>query len=241
MITIAACDDQKKDLCKIEYLLRKVLTSEPIGPYKILLYNNCIDLMNDIKNKKSIDLLYLDIIVSSESGFTIADKIQSMNNATKIIFISNYNDMVYQSLMHQPFLFIRKDMLEYEISGSIQYFLKQYAKEYPACIFKQHGRSFSINSRDILYMTSYLHSLTVCLKESKFTCRDSITYRQKELDNYGFVQSHISCLVNLRYVEEIKKNEIIMQNGDSVTLSRTKRKQVEEAYFLYLRNHFGNY
>jgi len=238
MITVAVCDDQKTDLNRIEDLVKNALTAEKVKTYKIIPYNDCISLIEDIKNRRHIDLLYLDVILPANSGFTIADKIQSINSTIKIIFVSNYEGLVYQSFFYQPFLFIRKEMLEYEISGSIRYFLKWYTKQYPTCTFKQYGHSFSIDSRDILYMTSHLHNLTICLKESKFTCRDSITQRQKELHKYGFIQSHISCLINLKYVEEIKKNEIVMQNGDSVTLSRNKRDQVEEAYLLYLREHY---
>lgn len=238
MITVAVCDDQKADLDKIKHLVENALVLEQAGANNIILYNDSSSLMDDIRNNKKIDLLYLDIILPSGSGFTVADEIRRINDSIKIIFVSNYNDLVYQSLFYQPFLFIRKRMLEYEIDGSIRYFLKYQAKHFPICKFKVHGHALSVNSKDILYMTSNLHSLTVCLKDTSFTCRDSITNRQKELHNYGFVQSHISCLVNLRYVEKIRKNEIIMQNGDSLALSRGKQKQVEEAYLLYLREPF---
>lgn len=237
MITVAVCDDQKRDLNKIEHLVKQALVSEQVAEYKILSYGDCASLMDDIKGRRAIDLLYLDIIISGDSGFSIAEKIQSVNSTIKIIFVSNYKDMVYQSFMCQPFLFIPKDMLEHEICGSIRYFLKQHAKQHHVCTFRQYGHSFSVDSGDILYMTSHLHDLTVCLRETKFTCRDSITQRQNELHKYGFVQSHISCLVNLKYVKGIKKNEIIMLNGDSVSLSRGKREHLEKAYLLYLREH----
>ena len=237
MITIAVCDDQKNDLDKIESLIKEALSSESGDSYLVIPYEDCVALLNDIKSGKTIDLLYLDIVISYQSGFAIADQIHNINNRIKIIFVSNYHDMICQSILYQPFLFIRKDRMDYEVSGSIYLFLKQYREQHPVCIFNHLRQSFSVDSRDILYMTSHLHDLTVYMRACKFTCRDSISQRKRELCGYGFVQSHISCLINLRYVEQIKSNEIIMQNGDSVTLSRIKREEVKMAYLSYLRGH----
>ncbi len=237
MITIAVCDDQKTDLNKIERLIKDALSSKSVDSYTIISYEDSTSLLNDIKSRKNIDLLYLDIVISHDSGFTLADKIHNINNKILIIFVSNYPDMIDQSILYQPFLFIRKSRIDYEICGSIHLFLKQYREKYPLCTFNYLRQPLTIDSRDILYMTSHLHELTVYLKEISFVCRDSITQRKRELCTHGFVQSHISCLVNLRYVEQIKSNEIIMQNGESVTLSRTKREEVKAAYLSYLRDH----
>ncbi len=237
MITIAVCDDQKTDLNKIVSLIKDALSSESDDSYTVISYEDCTSLLNDIKNRKNIDLLYLDIVISHDSGFTLADRIHSINNQIKIIFVSNYQDMIDQSILYQPFLFIRKSRIDYEISGSIHLFLKQYRENYPLCTFTYLRQPLTLDSRDILYMTSHLRELTVYLNETNFRCRDSITQRKRELCTHGFAQSHISCLVNLRYVAQIKSNEIIMQNGDSVTLSRTRREDVKAAYLSYLRGH----
>ena len=50
---------------------------------------------------------------------------------------------------------------------------------------------------------------------------------EEELRERGFARCHTSFLVNLKYVETIRKNEVIV-GGEAIPVSRPKRKSFLE-------------
>ena len=55
------------------------------------------------------DIFFLDIDLKENNGIKIAEKIRENNSNAIIIFVSAMNDMIFDSLIVQPFYFIRKD------------------------------------------------------------------------------------------------------------------------------------
>ena len=55
------------------------------------------------------DIFFLDIDLKEKNGIKIAEEIRENNSNAIIIFVSAMNDMVFDSLIVQPFYFIRKD------------------------------------------------------------------------------------------------------------------------------------
>ena len=53
----------------------------------------------------------------------------------------------------------------------------------------------------------------------------------EKLEGDIFFKSHQSFLVNMDYVENCGKNEIILKTNEKVMLSKRKRKAFEEAFF----------
>ena len=57
------------------------------------------------------DIFFLDIDLKEKNGIKIAEEIRENNSNAIIIFVSAMNDMIFDSLIVQPFYFIRKDNL----------------------------------------------------------------------------------------------------------------------------------
>ena len=69
----------------------------------------------------------------------------------------------------------------------------------------------------------------------------------KELETYAsigslldvlprtFVQCHKSFLVNLAHVSELRKDDVLLHDGNSVPVSQKRRKEVQEALKAFLR------
>lgn len=49
-----------------------------------------------------------------------------------------------------------------------------------------------------------------------------------ELSGYGFIQVHRSYIVNYDWIRTIKYEELIMENGYAIPISRNKRKEIRD-------------
>ncbi len=240
MVTIAVCDDHYQDLQLTKQQIEQIITAHYAGiPHQILLYSSGNALLKDTAILNTIDLLFLDIILPDLSGFEIAARLKKLCHRITIIFLSQCEWEVYKSFQYQPFRFVRKNQdsknIEAELTEAIQSFIETHLEACHMCAFRYGNRSIFVDSRDILYMTSYNHNLTVVKVSDCFVCRDSIQKRSEELRKYGFIQSHISCLVNMRYIKKIRTYDILMQDDYAIALSRHRKKEIVAVYCQYLQ------
>ena len=67
-------------------------------------------------------------------------------------------------------------------------------------------------------------------KDRKYETRDSLYKKEQELEQFGFIRSHGSFIVNINHVYQIKTKDIVLDNGFTVPLSRSKQKILKEKF-----------
>lgn len=66
--------------------------------------------------------------------------------------------------------------------------------------------------------------------------RGKISNLEKWMTNYGFIQTHRSYLVNMRFMKMVRTNEVELDNGELLSVSRDKVQDVREKHMIYLRS-----
>ena len=115
MIRIGICDDEKS-FRKLEIeILTKVLNDG----FEYLTYELCEfetgEQLLSYYNKDDIDIILLDIEMGDEHGFDVASKLINIRKDTRIIFITNHENLVFDSFVCRPLGFVRKRIFEQEI------------------------------------------------------------------------------------------------------------------------------
>ena len=94
-------------------------------------------------------------------------------------------------------------------------------------------------AEEIRYIEAVGHYTKVRTERSAFRIRKGIRQWQEELEGEPFVFSHRSFLLNLLYVSQINKSEVVLDSGESVPLSRRNQKLFQDAFIRFygkLRN-----
>ena len=65
---------------------------------------------------------------------------------------------------------------------------------------------------------------------------DTYSKYVSNLENIGFVEVSKGIVINMRYINRIREDDIIMYDGEKVAISRRKKKSVIEKYENYLFN-----
>jgi hypothetical protein len=69
--------------------------------------------------------------------------------------------------------------------------------------------------------------------------RDRLKNIYNHWQKYHFIQSHKSFLVNMKMIRQVTWNEVSLSDGSKVPLSRSHKKEFQDAYALFLKKNQG--
>ena len=90
-----------------------------------------------------------------------------------------------------------------------------------------------IKYTDIIYIESLAHYVVINLIDKEYEYKYNISTLCEELSEFGFVKTHRSYIVNLKYVEKITRDTCYLVNNIETPLSRSAYKLVNEKFINY--------
>lgn len=230
MLNIAICDDSKFDALAAREVIRNTLNNLN-KEADIEYYLNAEDIQNKLlKRKEPLDLLILDIDMPGISGLDLAETLRANNLKLLIIFLSNHEEFIFKAIEFQPFRYIRKIKLETEMPIAIQSAVKVIAANSDLHItLDTDDGSIRIMMSEIMYYETEKRKVAVILKNGKkIIVNKNITEMQEHIQNEKFIMIHRSCVVNVDHVHNIHDYAVILDNNETLIVSRPKYKAVKQ-------------
>lgn len=237
MLRVAICDDNKAILLSYKERIKALFESKHVE-VAIFDYTKGSKLIQDC-SEVPFDLIFLDIDMPEMNGFEVAEKINEVSMDSVIVFVTNEEQLVFRSLRYSPFRFIRKSYLVVELKESIISFLDLYSKRNKIQLFNcVNGELVAVNIKDIIYIESNKHKVTVYTQKKHFVTKAKIGELEGNLKDFGFIRVHVGYLINMRYVFSIEKTEIILVDQTSIPMSRHRTEQVKTEFHKFIRSEF---
>lgn len=237
MITIAVCDD---NVC-FNLILKEQLEHLcfPLPEYiEIHISTFCsVQEVTQYLQNHSIQIIFLDIqMAGTQNGFSLAESLHRDYPEIIIIFVSSYDDYVFDSLKYRPFRFIRKRLLDEELPEVLHHALNTYHSNNEMHLFHTTDGDQFLSLHHILYLESAKNYYILHCTDSSYKCRGSLSEIEGALTEYHFCRIHSSFLVNMKYVKAIyKENWLLLTNGSLLRISRSQTAPFKEAYFTFLQ------
>lgn len=178
-----------------------------------------------------IDILFCDIEMPQMDGIELCKRIPDNSKKPVIIFISNREDKVFDSLSVHPFGFIRKKNFLSDINDVVTNYLETLGKKAKDSIALKtlNEKNVVIELEKIMYIESnskhqYIHLSDV---EEPLVTTMSLTSLFNELKDHGFIQCHKAVVVNYIYIYAILTDTIKLKNGEELFLARRKAREVK--------------
>ena len=235
MVKIAICDDE---INVLDYIT--ALINEQDFEASVKVYSSTADYLSD---NYSFDILLLDIEMGSAdndiSGMALA-KIIRENQAEQpvIIFITGYEDYVYDAFDVGAFQYILKPVDEQKFSTVLSRAVKQItserAKHNKTLEVRFAGTTRIIPIDDILYIESLNHKVIIHTSTKNVDYYDKISELEAVLQG-GFYRIHKGYLVNLSHIEEYSRTEVTLSNGETLYISKHKYADFAKAHLNYIR------
>lgn len=213
---VAILDDDKIFVELLKNKVNKIAYKHNFD-FEIMCFNELVEF--DV-NVNIFDLLFLDIEFSDQNSFWWIRKWQQMGKVGNVVFVSAYDEYVFESFESRPIAFVRKLHLDEDLERAIELFKKKRII-LPVRISILEGRRihfFEVDS--ILYIQGRGHYIEFHLKdEDTKVLRGKMDGMEKILKPYGFLRVQVRYLVNVRYITGMNHEQITFKNGKRFTIS----------------------
>lgn len=234
---IAICDDSKENLAFIEEAVEKINVRDA----EIDCFYSGDSLLSYLKKNKNFyyQIYLLDIEMPGTNGLDVAKEIREMDKRAIIVFVTLYSDYVFSSFEVQPFRFISKPVdykkLEDVIQAAVNYIYT--SKKY---IFITVDKArIQLCCENIMYFEGDKRKVNIYAIDDVYAFYSRISDVESMVDNSWFVRIHVSYLINMDYVKAIYLDEIILNNGTHLPISKKYRKSVKMEYMKYTKWRMG--
>lgn len=228
---IYVCDDEEEMAKLIAQEVENNLTISA----EVSVFTNPIKMYETYETVKA-EIIFLDIDMPGMDGIDIANKLRQSEDDVFIIFITNREEMVFQSIQYKPFRFIRKSMMNIEIREAMSALLKELLKTETELILEKAGKMYRLKYKDIIYVTSEKHNIHIICNNDVYTIRKKLSDIEEKLTTNMFIRTHVGYLVNPLYICSIGDKKIILDNNSEIPISRSRLEEVKEKYLNYTRS-----
>jgi len=232
MLEIAVCDDNPVDMERLE----KALDGFHQYPVEYDVFFSGEELLEYCeKHQKSYHLYIFDIEMPGMDGLELAKKIREKDKKAVFVFLTSYVEHVLEVFQVMTFDFIQKPMtekkLEQVLLKVIQY-LDIVKKDF---MFHFRKNQFVISLEDILYFEKKGRKVIIHTVSENRTANMKTEEIWKQLDENLFVHIHMSYIVNLEHVKAVEGEEVILDNGERLFITRTHKQKMKEKHMAFIR------
>ena len=197
----------------------------------------------DLINARQPELVFLDIRLPDGTGFDVLKAIT--HTKVKVIFVSAYSEYALKAIKYSAIDYILKPVIPEELVEAVekateliehdqQFFelnLQSTMKsnEKPSkLVIKTKTEVFYFDIADIVYCRSdvnytYFHFIN----HKPLLVSKTLKYYEDILREHNFGRIHQSYLVNRRYAQGIKHENLVLSSGDILTISKKRKVFVD--------------
>lgn len=235
---IAVCDDEKVFLDLLSGTIKNCMAEYDgnLSEFHIDAFLSGEQLLEAYGQGQRYDLIFLDIRMKTLNGFETAKNLREIDNDVFIIFVTSLVDYIFNSFEYRPFWFLVKPV---ETEKFRHVFFKAMAeinndKKGVYTFFTREDGLLSIEINKIIYLESALRKIVLFTSAGQYSYYANITVEEEKLKQYDFIRIHKGYLVNMAYIQRIKKDNVILKNGVELPLSEHRFKAVFDSFTSYL-------
>lgn len=244
--SIFICDDEPQMLKYLAESVKYILDDCQIDcEIRSFLHGN-----NLIEEIDKCDILLLDIDMPGITGLDIAGRLSGMGKQPLLVFVTNHDELVYDSLKFHPFGFVRKSHMQEEFVELLEDCVKELSGRERHFCFQAAGIQRKLPLGDILYFEAEGNYLKLFVWEENFLRKGGTEeknlqgmkkesgrafYRFREtlgsveaaLSGSGFVRIHKGFLVNQAAVRSFSADEVVLVDGVCIPIGRNYGKEAK--------------
>ncbi len=224
-MTIAIVDDNKTEQNKLSKSISDWANKNCIQ-IQAECFNSAEVFLNAFKSKK-FDIVFMDIIMDGKNGIEAARLLRKISIETMLIFITSSPEFMYQAFPCHAFDYILKPYANDRINEVLDEALRVLGKQGEVTIIA--GEKFLLS--DILYVYSDSNYCEIHGKQKTKRVRLPFSDVAKQLTQFqSFMIVSRGAAVNFDNTIDITDSYCVMNNGERITISRRKTKEVEQRY-----------
>lgn len=235
-LNIAICDDEPACSRMLQQFLTTYSMDNSLDIH-VDLYPDGESLLAYYQNTRhtTYQLLLLDIEMPGMNGIQAAGQIRkTIDSNVIIVFISNYPEYMHDSFSVHPYHFLQKPIDASAIHTLMDDIMLDYQHSHSLLsIIDGTDREYTIQIRDIYYIecvNSKKKRLTFHMPDSSIETKGILSVWENQLSPYGFALCSRTILVNLSHIHYIQENVIVLDNGNTIPVSKRNKKSIMDHF-----------
>lgn len=200
----------------------------------ILMFHSSEELLERWNNGLSAHLLLLDIEIPNElNGMLLAQIIRQTDPEIPIVFITNYDDYVYQGYVIRALRYIKKPIVEADLYPCLEIAYHHYTLLHQDCsVLSVPGKRIVLRYAEIIYIEAQSPNTIIYTTnlDSPIRIRYQFSKIIELLPQTLFTPCHRSYIVNLSKIRILKKNQIVLSNNLVLPVSEKYVNMVFESF-----------
>ena len=243
MLKIALLDDDKTALLISKGAIESFFQEKNIA-ISLDAFSNPLNFLAMAK-EENYRLVFLDIDMPELNGLEVGEQVKTINPQTDIIYLSQREDLVFDTLKLHPFGFIRKSKIIQDFASVLELFVSTALNtnlENKKITFTTKTETVSADIDTIMYIEGNRNYQTFYLKDgSSFNARVLMGDLESKLNEHGFIRIHKGYLVNYLFIRQIGTNEVSLTNNKTLPMSNKRKDEIMEKYLSITRKNKSIY
>ena len=227
---IVICDDDKLFLEHFSNNLKLMFKNKGLSP-EIICCCSGKEFFIEF-NKNLVDVIFLDIKMPDEDGFSIASHLSKLNDKPLIVFTTSIETLVFESFQHEPIWYLLKKNME-QLPYVIDKIIKHISEKQKFFQITISNKLYQFELDDILYFESDNHSIILHTKQNSFRFRGKLNDIGIYLMDMCFIRCHASYLVNCQYIKVIERTKLFLPDNIIIPISRNKLQHTKNMFMNY--------
>ncbi len=236
MYSVAVVDDEKTFSDQMTLMLRR-WADEHDTELDITCFQDGIEIAEDFRHRW--DIIFLDIQMKLLDGLDTARRIRACDSDVIIIFVTTMAQYAINGYEVDAFDYILKPLsypqFGLRMAKAIRTAEKKKAHRY-VCL-KKYSDVVKVSTDDLLYIEVSGHTLRYVTDNETYEKRATIGEAEKELDGLPFARCSLSFLVNLKRVDRVS-GDTVMIGPHRLPISRNRKKEFLQAFTDFLEAGF---
>ncbi len=225
-MNIAIIEDEIEQQTKLRDFLSRFFVEKRF-PIDTKIYKDGESFLSEYKKGQS-DLIFMDIELGNDhlNGMEISKKLREIDSDVLLIFVTNLAQFAVEGYSVDAMDFIVKP-IQYEpfrmkMEKAFRIFLSK--NQLKNILISVDNGNKKILANDIYYVEVSNHDIFFHTKEGEYSHRSSMKAVMQRLTGLPFRLCNSCYLINLKYVERIEKDQVVMQNGEKLKIAKSRKK-----------------
>lgn len=230
---IAVCDDEQDqlDITTGQVKAWSRLRNEPV---ELFTYHSAAEFLFYWPDEIGFDLVFLDIRMKNMSGIELAQLIRKNDSDLLIVFITGLKDYVFQGYAVQALHYLLKPVRQADCFACLDRAQKIIGRRRDeSFVIPLESQSIRLLYNEIYSFEIFSHYVEVHSVKGVFSFKKRMKELEQELPSGRFFRCHRSFIVNMHYVNNLKKNEVCLDNGTCIPVSKSRFTQMNNAFLKY--------
>lgn len=171
-----------------------------------------------------------------DTAFERAERLWQQEPSLPIIYVVRRTEDIAAALGMPFFHTVRFFELEQDLKAALQKLGRIRFSASRRIVFTRNGQLLQLSARDILYLESEHHEIRLHLEGDVFLIKETLSQCEERLRGRGFVRIERSFLVNMYHIRCLRREDVLLDNGECLYVSRRRYTEVKLMFENYIRH-----